>query len=143
MELFFRYAMPPKKSMLDLRRYQKFFNFKIPDLVGKTVIDVGAARAQFQMDAQRQGIRVFSVDPAYARPEVRKSLSPEGKIAANAQGLPFRNESVDVALSRRVIADKLFGAQRYRAIGELLRVVKTNGWVGIGPFTAESGFTGL
>ncbi len=141
-EAFSVEGMKPKYS-LGLRRYQKFFKFNIPELAGKTVIDVGAAKAQFQTEALRHGIRVFSVDPAYARPEAREGLSPEGKIAAKAQALPFRSESVDVALSRRAITDKLRGAERYRAIGEMLRVVKTGGWIGIGPFIPDFGIAGL
>ena len=119
-----------------LGRYMKFFSFSDGEISGKSILDVGAAQANFQAEAEMAGASVVSLDPAYAGKARRLPLDKNRKVAGRVQNLPFNSRNFDVVFARRVIPDKVHSIERYRSIIELLRVTKQGGWIGIGPFIA-------
>jgi SAM-dependent methyltransferase len=84
-------------------------------LQGQTVLDVGGGPGFFAAAFTAVGARYISVD-----------LQPIGTVCADAQSLPFRNGSIDVAFSSNVIEHV---ADPRRMLHEMLRVTKPGGLV--------------
>lgn len=110
---------------------------------GERVIDVAAGNGNATLAAARRFARVTSTDyvqhlldkgAARARAD---GLEVEFKVA-DAEDLPFENGSFDVALSTFGV---MFAPDAPRAAGELLRVVRPGGRIGLANWTPE-GFLG-
>ncbi|MCC6074349.1 class I SAM-dependent methyltransferase [Pseudomonas sp. GCM10022188] len=110
---------------------------------GERVLDVAAGNGNATLAAARRFARVTSTDyvahlldkgAARARAE---GLEVDFQVA-DAEALPFADESFDVALSTFGV---MFAPDHPRAAGELLRVVRPGGRIGMANWTPE-GFIG-
>lgn len=84
-------------------------------LQGRTVLDVGGGPGFFAPAFSTAGARYISVD-----------LQPIGDICADAQALPLRDASIDVAFSSNVLEHV---PEPLRMLQEMLRVTKPGGLV--------------
>jgi len=110
---------------------------------GERVIDVAAGNGNATLAAARRFADVTSTDYVAALLEKGKARAKaEGlNIAfevADAEALPFANSSFDVVLSTFGV---MFAPDHTRAAGEMLRVVRDGGRIGLANWTPE-GFIG-
>jgi len=110
---------------------------------GERVIDVAAGNGNATLAAARRFADVTSTDYVAALLEKGKARAQaEGlKIAfevADAEALPFADSRFDVALSTFGV---MFSPDQTRAAGEMLRVVREGGRIGLANWTPE-GFIG-
>jgi SAM-dependent methyltransferase len=110
---------------------------------GERVIDVAAGNGNATLAAARRFADVTSTDYVAALLEKGKARAEaEGlKIAfevADAEALPFADSRFDVALSTFGV---MFSPDQTRAAGEMLRVVREGGRIGLANWTPE-GFIG-
>ncbi|MBK1631513.1 SAM-dependent methyltransferase [Thiohalocapsa halophila] len=110
---------------------------------GERVLDVAAGNGNATLASARRFAAVTGVDyvpqlldKAAARAEA-EGLDVELRVA-DAEALPFSDASFDVALS---IFGAMFAPDQTRAAGELLRVVRPGGRIGLAAWTPE-GFIG-
>lgn len=122
-------------SKIGLEFYKVFFGIEDKDIIGKHILDAGSATGQFALDVGKNA-RVVSMDPSYVERGRTRKLRARTKptLAGVVQRLPFEDKKFDVVFARRVFPDKIKGIDRYESIKEMLRIVKKNGMVGIGPF---------
>ncbi len=101
-----------------VRMYEEQLNFKVNELEGKRVLNLGAGeRLTFERETQEAGIDcdIVSLSIDFADEKHRKKLFKNGKdesegyvvpgaqpIAGLAQQLPFANESFDWILSNHL-----------------------------------------
>jgi len=95
------------------------------------VLDVAAGNGNASLAAARRFADVTSTDYV-------PDLLEQGRRRAEAENLPFSDGSFDVALSTFGV---MFAPDQDRAAGELLRVVKPGGRIGLASWTPE-GFIG-
>ena len=110
---------------------------------GERVLDVAAGNGNATLAAARRFADVTSTDYVSALLEKGKARAEaEGlKIAfevADAEALPFADSSFDVVLSTFGV---MFSPDQTRAAGEMLRVVRNGGRIGLANWTPE-GFIG-
>jgi len=110
---------------------------------GERVVDVAAGNGNATLAAARRFADVTSTDYVAALLEKGKARAKaEGlNIAfevADAEALPFANSSFDVVLSTFGV---MFAPDHTRAAGEMLRVVRDGGRIGLANWTPE-GFIG-
>jgi len=110
---------------------------------GERVVDVAAGNGNATLAAARRFADVTSTDYVAALLEKGKARAKaEGlNIAfevADAEALPFANSSFDVVLSTFGV---MFAPDHARAAGEMLRVVRDGGRIGLANWTPE-GFIG-
>ncbi len=131
-----RHRRPVNKGNgIGVKLYQKFFSFSAEELNGARILDAGSALAQFAEDAEKKGATVISMDPKYSHPEKAWLARNATKlVSGKVQRLPFSDGIFDMVFARRVVPDRVKGAEKYEAIKEMLRVTKENGWIGVGPF---------
>lgn len=143
-----------------LAQYEKELGFKIEDLKGKIVLDIGSGyHERFSKEAAKHGAVVVSINPNLKKLEFREAAKKgveltdpilkrivdklrlwkwqEKSVAAKADELPFRNESFDKVLA-------LFSVPYYspktkeefrKVFDEALRVLKPGGEATFNPLT--------
>lgn len=110
---------------------------------GLRVLDVAAGNGNFALAAARRGTHVVASDltPHMIRLG-RERLAREGAVAewleANAENLPFGDESFDLAAS---VFGAMFAFDVNRVASEMVRVVRPGGLVGMANY-ATPGFLG-
>jgi len=107
---------------------------------GETVIDVAAGNGNATLAAARRFARVTSTDyvPALLEKGRQRALAdglPVEFRIADAEELPFADGAFDVALSTFGV---MFTPDHARCAGELLRVVRDGGRIGIANWTPNS-----
>ena len=110
---------------------------------GERVIDVAAGNGNASLAAARRFARVTSTDyVAELLSQGRRRAEADGLVmetwVADAEELPFKNGEFDVALSTFGV---MFAPDQERAAGELLRVVRPGGRIGLANWTPD-GFIG-
>jgi SAM-dependent methyltransferase len=106
---------------------------------GERVIDVGCGTGNAALAAARRGAEVTGVDivPA-ALAHARQRFSVEGLTGsfteAEAESLPFSNESFDLVLSTFGV---MFAPDPEKAASELLRVCRSGGRIGLASWIPE------
>src|SRR2546421_12667108 len=110
---------------------------------GSKVLDVAAGNGMASLAAARRWCRVTSTDYVTAllrsgRARAEAEGHPIEFIEADAEDLPFDNGDFDIALSTFGV---MFTPNQDRAAGELLRVCKPKGQIGLANWTPE-GFIG-
>ncbi len=110
---------------------------------GERVIDVAAGNGNASLAAARRLARVTSTDyVAELLSQGRRRAEAEGLVmetwVADAEELPFKSGEFDVALSTFGV---MFAPNQERAAGELLRVVRSGGRIGMANWTPD-GFIG-
>jgi SAM-dependent methyltransferase len=114
------------------------------DLVGgERVLDVAAGNGNASLAAARRFAEVTSTDYVPALLDQGRARAEADRLAiafqfADAERLPFPDESFDVALSTFGV---MFAPDQRRAADELLRVVGRGGRIGLASWTPE-GFLG-
>ena len=107
---------------------------------GSQVLDVAAGNGNASLAAARRGATVTASDyvgellDGAARRAAAEGL-PLTTEVADAENLPYEDASFDVALS---IFGTMFTPQPARAAGELIRVVRSGGRIGLASWTPES-----
>ena len=106
----------------------------------ETVLDVAAGNGNATLAAARRGCRVTSTDYVAGLldrgAERAKAERLEVKFqAADVEALPFDDKSFDAVLSTFGV---MFTADQDRAAGELVRVCKPGGKIGLANWTPES-----
>src|SRR5206468_7473460 len=110
---------------------------------GSKVLDVAAGNGMASLAAARRWANVTSTDyvPALLQ-NGRARAQAEGHsiefLEADAEALPFEDDSFDVVLSTFGV---MFTANQERAAAELLRVCKSKGQIGLANWTPD-GFIG-
>jgi len=112
-------------------------------LAGERVLDVAAGNGNASLAAARRFADVTSTDYVPALLEQGRLRAEAERLAitfqvADAERLPFPNESFDVALSTFGV---MFAPNQRRAAAELLRVVRPGGRIGLANWTPD-GFLG-
>jgi ubiquinone/menaquinone biosynthesis C-methylase UbiE len=110
---------------------------------GERVLDVAAGNGNASLAAARRFAEVTSTDYVPALLEQGRRRADAERLAitfqvADAERLPFPDESFDVVLSTYGV---MFAPNQGRAAAELLRVVKPGGRIGLANWTPE-GFLG-
>ena len=110
---------------------------------GENVLDVAAGNGNASLAAARRLARVTSTDyvPELLTQGLRRAEADGLSMVtwvADAEELPFANGEFDVALSTFGV---MFTPNQVRAAGELLRVVKSGGRIGLANWTPD-GFIG-
>jgi ubiquinone/menaquinone biosynthesis C-methylase UbiE len=110
---------------------------------GERVIDVAAGNGNASLAAARRFAHVTSTDyVAELLSQGRRRAEADGLSmetwVADAEELPFKNGEFDVALSTFGV---MFAPDQERAAGELLRVVRSGGRIGLANWTPD-GFIG-
>ncbi len=110
---------------------------------GQTVLDVAAGNGNASLAAARRGAQVTATDYVEhllerARQRAEADGLPLTTQVADAEDLPFEDGSFDVVLSTVGV---MFTPNPERAAGELLRVVRPGGKIGLASWTPE-GFIG-
>lgn len=110
---------------------------------GERVLDVAAGNGNASLAAARRFAEVTSTDYVPALLEQGRLRAEADRLAitfevADAERLPFPDESFDVVLSSYGV---MFAPNQGRAAAELLRVVKPGGRIGLANWTPE-GFLG-
>jgi len=110
---------------------------------GERVLDVAAGNGNATLAAARQFAQVTSTDYVPALLDRAKERAAAERLAvefqpADAEALPFANDSFDVALSTFGV---MFTPDQEKAAGELARVVRKGGRIGLANWTPE-GFIG-
>ncbi len=110
---------------------------------GENVLDVAAGNGNASLAAARRFAHVTSTDyvPELLDRGADRARAEGLKIrfeVADAEGLPYHDASFDVALSTFGV---MFTPEHARAAGELLRVVRPGGRIGLANWTPE-GFIG-
>jgi SAM-dependent methyltransferase len=110
---------------------------------GERVLDVAAGNGNATLAAARRFAHVVSTDYVPALLEKGRARAQAEGLAvefqpADAEDLPFGNASFDVALSTFGV---MFTPQHARAAREMLRVVRSDGRIGLASWTPE-GFIG-
>lgn len=100
---------------------------------GAELLDVGCGNGNLMLEAARRGARVSGVDPAPRLLDLaRDRLEAEGMkgalAVANAEELPFADDSFDVAAS---IFAVIFAADRRKACAEMRRVTRPGGGIAL------------
>lgn len=111
--------------------YQKFFDYKLEDLQGKKILDVGPGNSNFSTVAKRYGANVVDLDPQ------PNGKSKSVKVKGIAQFLPFREETFDDVISSYGIYWVTTGIRE--ALFEMLRVTKNGGRVMVYPVIVKHG----
>lgn len=141
----------------NLEKYLSTFHYKIDELKGKKILDVGSGAAVFATEANKNGLSVVSMDAAYnheiglnwlektessnktfgekAKEVItRRKLHPSNPVCAEAENLPFGNESFDVIFNLCAAYHYCTSAEDLRKIfSEQLRVLKSDGEISIYP----------
>lgn len=107
---------------------------------GESVIDVAAGNGNASLAAAHRMARVTSTDyvPALLEKGRARAAAEELDIAfqvADAENLPYGDGSFDVALSTFGV---MFAPDHRRSAGELLRVVRAGGRIGLASWTPDS-----
>lgn len=107
---------------------------------GESVIDVAAGNGNASLAAAHRMARVTSTDyvPALLEKGRARAAAEELDIAfqvADAESLPYADGSFDVALSTFGV---MFAPDHRRSAGELLRVVRAGGRIGLASWTPDS-----
>jgi len=107
---------------------------------GESVIDVAAGNGNASLAAAHRMARVTSTDyvPALLEKGRARAAAEELDIAfqvADAENLPYEDGSFDVALSTFGV---MFAPDHRRSAGELLRVVRAGGRIGLASWTPDS-----
>ncbi|HEX6975554.1 MAG TPA: class I SAM-dependent methyltransferase [Vicinamibacterales bacterium] len=110
---------------------------------GEAVLDVAAGNGNATLAAARRGAQVTSTDYVEALLEDgRRRAEAEGAQVtfqwADAEALPFADASFDVVLSTYGV---MFTPDQKRAAGQMLRVVRPGGRIGVASWT-PGGFIG-
>jgi ubiquinone/menaquinone biosynthesis C-methylase UbiE len=110
---------------------------------GNSVLDVAAGNGNASLAAARRGCDVVATDyvPALLERAAERARAERLDIAfreADAEALPFSNDSFDVVIS---IFGVMFTPDQDRAATELIRVCKPGGKIGLANWTPE-GFIG-
>lgn len=110
---------------------------------GEKVLDVAAGSGNASLAAARRFADVTSTDPVSALLEQGRARAEVERLKvvfqqADFDNLPFRGESFDAVLSA---FGMMFAPDPERAAGELIRVVKPGGRIGLASWTQE-GFIG-
>jgi SAM-dependent methyltransferase len=110
---------------------------------GERVLDVAAGNGNVSLAAARRWAAVTSTDYVGALLERGKERARAERLAmefveADAEALPFGDESYDVVLSTFGV---MFAPDRPRAAAELVRVVRRGGRIGMANWTPD-GFIG-
>jgi SAM-dependent methyltransferase len=110
---------------------------------GQRVLDVAAGNGNVSLAAARRWCDVVATDyvPALLERARERAAAERFKIEfreADAEALPFQDDSFDVVVSTFGV---MFTADQDRAAGELIRVCKSGGKIGLANWTPE-GFIG-
>jgi ubiquinone/menaquinone biosynthesis C-methylase UbiE len=110
---------------------------------GQKVLDVAAGNGNVSLAAARRWCEVVATDyvPALLERARARAAADGLKMEfreADAEGLPFEDASFDVVVSTFGV---MFTPDQERAVGELLRVCKPGGKIGLANWTPE-GFIG-
>lgn len=110
---------------------------------GESVLDIAAGNGNATLAAARRGARVTSTDYVPALLDKGRARAAADGLhvefrVADAEALPYPDGSFDVALSSLGV---MFTADHARAAGEMLRVVRPGGRIGMANWTPE-GFIG-
>lgn len=141
----------------NLEKYLSTFHYNIDELRGKKILDVGSGAAMFGTEASKSGLDVVSMDAAYSHEiglnwlektessrktlgekakEIitRRKLHPSNPVCADAENLPFCNESFDVIFNLCAAYYYCTSTEDLRKIfSEQLRVLKSGGEISIFP----------
>jgi ubiquinone/menaquinone biosynthesis C-methylase UbiE len=106
---------------------------------GERVLDVGCGTRNAALAAARRGANVTGVDiVAAALEHAHQRFSVEGLtgsfVEAEAESLPFSNESFDVVLSTFGV---MFAPDQEKVASELLRVCRSGGRIGLANWIPE------
>jgi Methyltransferase domain len=123
--------------------YLKLAGLTEKDLVGKTVLDIGSGpieRFADELQAAVPSVRVFSINPDYARDdELRTNIQKihkkqnKGSVAAIGQDLPFANGFADYIFA--IVSTSHYSNPQYypqsakKWSSEDLRVLKSGGQI--------------
>ena len=105
-----------------------------------SVVDVAAGNGNASLAAARRFAKVTSTDYVVALLEHARERAHAERLnitfkEADAEALPFADESFDVALSTFGV---MFTPNQEKSVAELLRVVKRSGKIGLANWTPES-----
>ena len=110
---------------------------------GQSVLDVAAGNGNVSLAAARRWCKVVSTDYVPALLERARERADAERLdiefrEADAEALPFANDSFDIVVSTFGV---MFTADQERAAAELVRVCKPGGKIGLANWTPE-GFIG-
>lgn len=130
-----------------LKEYESFLNFKIDELKGQRILDLGSGLGErFAKSASRHGINIVSLNPEYKQQSARKTaktgllprlfICPDWKkelVSGISQKLPFQDKSFDQVFCLYSIPGYLYFEDFEPSFNEIIRVLKDGGIARIFP----------
>ena len=98
------------------------------DVAGKRLVDLGSGMGAAAVEGAMRGAYAFAVEPGRGLRDVAHTRLREvgrgGALAGNAEGLPFRDASVDVVVSMQVLEHVVHPIEMLK---EAFRILKPGG----------------
>lgn len=122
-------ALTDLESLFHLRRHMAVIEMPINDLTGKRVLEIGCGAGGHSALFAAKGAVMTSVDVTFDRArstgaKLKLLGAPGGAAQADAENLPFADNSFDIVYSNGVLHHTL---DTERAIAEVHRVLKPGG----------------
>jgi SAM-dependent methyltransferase/4-amino-4-deoxy-L-arabinose transferase-like glycosyltransferase len=103
-------------------------------IAGRRVLDLGAGFGALSLYCAHLGAEVVAVDPNEQRMQVAVAIAAKrgldvSAVAAQAQQLPFADESFDVVLANNSLCYIVDPHEEAAALSEIRRVLRPGGWL--------------
>jgi ubiquinone/menaquinone biosynthesis C-methylase UbiE len=125
-----RWYATPLGHLVDRVEKEAIFAL-LPDLHGRLVLEVGCGTGNISLELARKGARLVGLDVsgpmlAAAQEKARQRHVPLAWIRGEAAALPFPQDQFDGVISILALD---FMADRLRAVGEMVRVLRPGGFL--------------
>jgi len=129
------YATEQGKKIDDLEKFHTALHFN--ELISKNVLEIGCGTGHWTQFLSQHGFHITGLDAAEEMLEVakKKNIKNAQFVKGSATELPFADESIDNIMSFATLG---FIKNREKAIKEMHRVLKKNGYILIGALNKNS-----
>jgi len=141
-----RYALNREVSERGIEDYKEILEMPITrEFLGEKVLDLGSGvTGRFAKEAAEQGIKIYSLTPAFNKPGIRKLLKSNENFptAGLVQNLPYKSNVFDSVLSVWAVPAHLPSDKKdyIESFKEIVRVLKPGGRAFLAPILSTYDF---